>query len=63
MRPRTVIVHETDAARALHRLAFALWRAAFYLQRGPSRNPHTTPNRQDRTMVCMDNLRHKLSFI
>ncbi|KAG7311405.1 hypothetical protein JYU34_002447 [Plutella xylostella] len=25
----------SEAARALHRLAFALWRAAFHLQRGP----------------------------
>lgn len=25
-----------EAARALHRLAFALWRAVFYLQRAPA---------------------------
>ena len=63
MRPRTVSARESDAARALHRLAFALWRAAFYLQRGPTRNPRKTTNRQDRIMVCIHNLKNKFLFI
>lgn len=51
MRPRIVTAREAEAARALHRLAFALWRAAFYLQRGPTNNPRAKKE-QKNPMVC-----------
>lgn len=37
MRGRAQCASTAEAARALHRLAFALWRAVFYLQRGQIR--------------------------
>lgn len=37
MRGRLVRADSVDPARTLHRLAFALWRAVFYLQRGQIR--------------------------
>lgn len=46
----------TEAARALHRLAFALWRAVFYLQRAPAemraRSRSLGPTRKLHPLVC-----------
>lgn len=50
-----------EAARALHRLAFALWRAVFYLQRAPARlnsrrSRSLAAGQRRRPAVCLRNL-------